>query len=131
MDIKDILLQCCNNDFFTIKDEEDFNNNLENIVKDFDDKFRIVPKEQWCVTITTSDSINSTTVIGPFENEKVATLFATIWNRKRDEFIDKTIEDNPDKEYNFLYIKANPNKIDWSEQCDEIREEIFEALKNL
>lgn len=101
------------------------------LIKDFEDNFKIVPKEQWCVTITSSESIHSTQTIGPFEDEKIASLFASIWNRKREEFIDKTIEENPDGDYEFPYLLAKPNKIDWTDKCKEIQEEIFETLSTV
>ena len=104
---------------------------IDKFHKEFNEKYKIVPKEQWCVTITFSESINGTQTIGPFDDEKIAELFATIWNRKRDEFIDKTIADDPDGDHEFPYMKAKANRIDWSDKCEEIRNEIFETLGKL
>ena len=104
-------------------------NNTKKIVDEFNEKYQIVPKEMWCVTFTLDGSIDATSVQGPFDSEEIANLFATIWNRKREEFIDKTIEANPDGDHYFPYIKAKPNKLDWSEKFNEIQTEISEALK--
>ena len=60
----------------------------------------------WVVTFTCAESINSTTVQGPFESREVAEKFADIWNKKRDEYIDKTIDEDPEGDYEFNYIKA-------------------------
>ena len=111
--------------------QEAISHKTRKIVDEFNDNYQIVPKEQWCVIITVSEEINSAQTIGPFDSEEIANLFATIWNRKREEFIDKTIEANPDGDHYFPYMKAKSNKLDWSEKCDEIRTEIFETLKGL
>ena len=111
--------------------QEAISHKTRKIVDEFNDNYQIVPKEQWCVIITVSEEINSAQTIGPFDSEEIANLFATIWNRKREEFIDKTIEANPDGDHYFPYMKAKSNKLDWSEKCNEIQTEIFEALKEL
>lgn len=111
--------------------QEAISHKTRKIVDEFNDNYQIVPKEQWCVVITVSEEINSAQTIGPFDSEEIANLFATIWNRKREEFIDKTIEANPDGDHYFPYMKAKSNKLDWSEKCNEIQTEIFEALKEL
>ena len=109
----------------------DIANLTSNLIKEFEENFKIVPKEQWCVSITSFESIHNTQTIGPFDDEKTAALFASIWNRKRDEFIDKTIEEDPDGEHEFPYLLAKPNKLDWTDKCEEIRNEIFETLEKL
>ena len=131
MTIDDVFKNHSSNIAICMVDEEEGMLEIEKFHKEFNENYKIVPKEQWCVTITISESIHSTHAIGPFDSEDIANLFATIWNRKREEFIDKTIEDNPDGDQYFPYMKAKPNKLDWSEKCNEIQIEIFEALKGL
>ena len=131
MTINDVFKNHSSNIAIYMVDEEAGMLEIEKFHKEFNDNYQIVPKEQWCVIITVSEEINSAQTIGPFDSEEIANLFATIWNRKREEFIDKTIEANPDDDHYFPYMKAKPNKLDWSEKCNEIQTEIFEALKEL
>lgn len=130
MNIEDIIKQIADLNCSKLS-QEAISHKTRKIVNEFNDNYQIVPKEQWCVIITVSEEINSAQTIGPFDSEEIANLFATIWNRKREEFIDKTIEANPDGDHYFPYMKAKSNKLDWSEKCDEIRTEIFETLKEL
>ena len=130
MNIEDIIKQIVDLNRSKLS-QEAISHKTGKIFKEFNDNYQIVPKEQWCVIITVSEEINSAQTIGPFDSEEIANLFATIWNRKREEFIDKTIEANPDGDHYFPYMKAKPNKLDWSEKCNEIQTEIFEALKEL
>ena len=130
MNIEDIIKQIVDLNRSKLS-QEAISHKTGKIFKEFNDNYQIVPKEQWCVTITVSEEIDSTQTIGPFDSEEIANLFATIWNRKREEFIDKIIEANPDGDYDFPYLKAKSNKLDWSEKCDEIQIEIFETLKGL
>lgn len=130
MNIEDIIKQIVDLNRSKLS-QEAISHKTGKIFKEFNDNYQIVPKEQWCVIITVSEEINSAQTIGPFDSEEIANLFATIWNRKREEFIDKTIEANPDGDHYFPYMKAKSNKLDWSEKCGEIRTEIFETLKGL
>lgn len=130
MNIEDIIKQIVDLNRSKLS-QEAISHKTRKIVDEFNDNYQIVPKEQWCVIITVSEEINSAQTIGPFDSEEIANLFATIWNRKREEFIDKTIEANPDGDHYFPYMKAKSNKLDWSEKCGEIRTEIFETLKGL
>ena len=130
MNIEDLIKQIADLNCSKLS-QEAISHKTRKIVEEFNDNYQIVPKEQWCVIITVSEEINSAQTIGPFDSEEIANLFATIWNRKREEFIDKTIEANPDGDHYFPYMKAKPNKLDWSEKCNEIQTEIFEALKEL
>lgn len=130
MNIEDLIKQIADLNCSKLS-QEVISHKTRKIVNEFNDNYQIVPKEQWCVIITVSEEINSAQTIGPFDSEEIANLFATIWNRKREEFIDKTIEANPDGDHYFPYMKAKSNKLDWSEKCDEIRTEIFETLKEL
>lgn len=130
MNIEDLIKQIADLNCSKLS-QEAISHKTRKIVDEFNDNYQIVPKEQWCVIITVSEEINSAQTIGPFDSEEIANLFATIWNRKREEFIDKTIESNPDGDHYFPYMKAKSNKLDWSEKCGEIRTEIFETLKGL
>ena len=130
MNIEDLIKQIADLNCSKLS-QEAISHKTRKIVDEFNDNYQIVPKEQWCVIITVSEEINSAQTIGPFDSEEIANLFATIWNRKREDFIDKTIEANPDGDHYFPYMKAKPNKLDWSEKCNEIQTEIFEALKEL
>ena len=130
MNIEDLIKQIADLNCSKLS-QEAISHKTRKIVDEFNDNYQIVPKEQWCVIITVSEEINSAQTIGPFDSEEIANLFATIWNRKREEFIDKTIEANPDGDHYFPFMKAKPNKLDWSEKCNEIQTEIFETLKEL
>lgn len=130
MNIEDLIKQIADLNCSKLS-QEAISHKTRKIVDEFNDNYQIVPKEQWCVIITVSEEINSAQTIGPFDSEEIANLFATIWNRKREEFIDKIIEANPDGDHYFPYMKAKSNKLDWSEKCGEIRTEIFETLKGL
>ena len=130
MNIEDIIKQIVDLNRSKLS-QEAISHKTGKIFKEFNDNYQIVPKEQWCVIITVFEEINSAQTIGPFDSEEIDNLFATIWNRKREEFIDKTIEANPDGDHYFPYMKAKSNKLDWSEKCNEIQTEIFETLKEL
>ena len=130
MNIEDLIKQIADLNCSKLS-QEAISHKTRKIVEEFNDNYQIVPKEQWCVIITVSEEINSAQTIGPFDSEEIANLFATIWNRKREDFIDKTIEADPDGDHYFPYMKAKSNKLDWSEKCNEIQTEIFETLKEL
>lgn len=102
------------------------------LIEDFYKGYKIVPKEQWCVGITTSGSYNHEVGIqGPFNTEMEAKIFADIWNRKRDEFIDKTLEENPDNEdLEFPYLKANAYKLEISDKNDLILKEMIQVIED-
>lgn len=112
-------------------DYEEGSKEIELVKKNFNDLYKIVPKEQWCVGITTSGSYNHEVGIqGPFNNEFEAKLFADIWNRKRDEFIDKTLEEDPDNEdLEFPYLKANAYKLEISDKNDLILKEMIQIIE--
>ena len=105
---------------------------IESLKKHFNDHYKIVPKEQWCVGITTSGSYNHEVGIqGPFNNELEAKLFADIWNRKRDEFIDKTLAENPDNDdLEFPYLKANAYKLEISGKNNLILKEMIQIIED-
>lgn len=104
---------------------------IELLKNRFDESYKIVPKEQWCVGITTSGNYNHEVGIqGPFNTEMEAKIFADIWNRKRDEFIDKTLEENPDNEdLEFPYLKANAYKLEISDKNDLILKEMIQVIE--
>ncbi len=78
----------------------------------------------WCVTFTVSEYINSTDICGPFESEELAKKFAETWNKRRDAFCDKTIEDDPDGDYDFFYIKAKAVQLGFSPMNQKLLDEI-------
>ena len=102
------------------------------LVEDFYKGYKIVPIEQWCVGITKSGSYNHEVGIqGPFNTEIEAKIFASIWNRKRDEFIEKTLEENPDNEdLEFPYLKANAYKLEISDKNDLILKEMIQVIED-
>ena len=104
---------------------------IELLKNRFNESYKIVPKEQWCVGITTSGNYNHEVGIqGPFNTEMEAKIFADIWNRKRDEFIDKTLEENPDNEdLEFPYLKANAYKLEISDKNDLILKEMIQVIE--
>ncbi len=105
---------------------------IELLKNRFNESYKIVPKEQWCVGITTSGSCNHEVGIqGPFNTEMEAKIFASIWNRKRDEFIEKTLEENPDNEdLEFPYLKANAYKLVISDKNDLILKEMIQVIED-
>ncbi len=78
----------------------------------------------WCVVFTTYESIDSTEVNGPFESEEIAKKFAKTWNERREAFCDKTIEDDPDGDYEFFYIKAKAVQLGFSPMNQKLLDEI-------
>ena len=107
-------------------------NSTKKLVEDFYKGYKIVPKEQWCVGITTSGSYSHEVGIqGPFNTEIEAKIFASIWNRKRDEFIEKTLEENPNNEdLEFPYLKANAYKLEISDKNDLILKEMIQIIED-
>jgi len=113
-------------------DYEEGSKEIESLKKHFNDHYKIVPKEQWCVGITASGSYSHEVGIqGPFNNELEAKIFADIWNRKRDEFIDKTLEENPNNDdLEFPYLKANAYKLEISDKNDLILKEMIQTIED-
>ena len=107
-------------------------NSTKKLVEDFYKGYKIVPNELWCVSITTSGSYTHEVGIqGPFDTEMEAKIFASIWNRKRDEFIEKTLEENPDNEdLEFPYLKANAYKLEISDKNDLILKEMIQIIED-
>lgn len=130
MNIEDIIKQITNLNRSKLS-QEVISHKIEKIVNVFNDNYQIVPKEQWGVTITCDGNINATTIQGPFNTEIEAKLFASIWNRKRDEFIEKTLEENPDNEnLEFPYLKANAYKLEISDKNDLILKEMIQIIED-
>lgn len=107
-------------------------NSTKKLVEDFYKGYKIVPNEQWCIGIITSGSYTHEVGIqGPFNTEMEAKIFASIWNRKRDEFIEKTLEENPDNEdLEFPYLKANAYKLVISDKNDLILKEMIQIIED-
>lgn len=107
-------------------------NSTKKLIEDFYKGYKIVPKEQWCVGITTSGSdTHEVGIQGPFNTEMEAKIFADIWNKKRDEFIDKTLEENPDNEdLEFPYLKANAYKLEISDKNVLILKEMIQIIED-
>lgn len=85
-------------------------------------------QEQWVVAITRYEYIDVTSVIGLFESEEIAQQFGKIWNRRRDESIDKVIAEEPDADYDFPYVKAKAVNLVSMNICQEIMDEINSNL---
>lgn len=113
-------------------DYEEGSKEIELVKKNFNEKYKIVPKEQWCVGITTSGSCNHEVGIqGPFNTEMEAQIFADIWNRKREEFIEKTLEENPNNEdLEFPYLKARNYKLEISDKNNLILKEMIQIIED-
>ena len=79
----------------------------------------------WCVTLTSSEHIDCTSVQGPFESREIAEDFAKTWNQRRDEYIERAIEDDPDGDYEFNYIKAKAVELRFSPMNEKLLDEIL------
>ena len=132
MTVQDVFDKHSNMIAICMVDEEEGLSEIEKFHKEFNENYKIVPKEQWCVGITTSGSCNHEVGIqGPFNTEMEAKIFASIWNRKRDEFIEKTLEENPDNEdLEFPYLKANAYKLEISDKNDLILKEMIQIIED-
>ena len=112
-------------------DYEEGSKEIELVKKNFNDLYKIVPKEQWCVGITTSGSYaHNVGIQGPFNNEFEAKLFADIWNRKRDEYIEKVVAEHQEEELDIPYMLAKPYKLEISEGNKCILNEMILAMEN-
>lgn len=124
MTIDDVFKNHSSNIAICMVDEEEGMLEIEKFHKEFNDNYQIVPKEQWCVTMTLDGNINATAGQGPFESKKIAEKFADIWNRMRDDEIEQIITNEPDKEHSFFYIKAKAIPLSISEKNLGIMKEI-------
>lgn len=124
MNIDDIFKKHSSAIAICMVDEEEGLKEIESFHKDFNEKYQIVPNEQWCVTFTTAEHIDSTAISGPFDSEEIAKKFAKTWNERRDAFCDKTIEDDPDGNYEFNYIKAKAVQLGFSPMNQKLLDEI-------
>lgn len=125
MTIDNIFKTHTNSIAICMVDELEGLSEIEKFHKEFNSKFKIVQKEQWCVTLTSSEHIDSTTVQGPFESREIAEEFAKTWNQRRDEYIERTIEDDPDGDYEFNYIKAKAVELRFSPMNEKLLDEIL------
>ena len=104
---------------------------MNHIVSEQYDKQRIHMKNikdlsnLWCVTLTSSEHIDCTSVQGPFESREIAEEFAKTWNQRRDEYIERAIEDDPDGDYEFNYIKAKAVELRFSPMNEKLLDEIL------
>ena len=106
-------------------DYEEGSKEIESLKKHFNDHYKIVPKEQWCVGITTSGSFaHNVGIQGPFNTELEASIFADIWNRKRDEYIEKVVVEHPDEELDIPFLLAKHYKLEISEGNKDILDEM-------
>ena len=123
MKLEDIIRSVANINSSGLSHVE-ISNATRKLVDDFHESYKIIPKEQWCVTMTLDGNINATAGQGPFESKEIAEKFADIWNRMRDDEIEQIITNEPDKEYSFLYIKAKAIPLSISEKNLGIMKEI-------
>ena len=95
--------------------------------KEFNEKYKIVPKEQWCVMFYFPWGGNSEPdVTGPFDSEDEAKRFITKWEEKREAYIEQFLKENPDKdEYD---IPSGPclkaKKLEFNSKNKDILDEI-------
>lgn len=127
MDIKKIFENHSGAIAICMVDEEEGLKEIEKFHKEFNEKYQIVPiasNEIWCVVMTIADHIDSTTIQGPFESKEIAVEFAVQWNKRREAFCDKTIEEDPDGDYEFNYIKAKAVQLGFSPGNKQLLDEI-------
>ena len=106
-------------------DYEDGSKKIESLKKHFNDHYKIVPKEQWCVGITTLGGFaHNVGIQGTFNNELEASIFADIWNRKRDEYIEKVNVEHPDEELDIPFLLAKHYKLEISEGNKDVLDEM-------
>ena len=98
------------------------------LIEEFEDNFRIVPKEEWGVIYNSQDAGRE--VSGGFSSEAEAKRFASEWNKKQDEFVEEILSKNPNAEFgNCSYLtigKVRPVKEkyrDWWKYDHELKEQ--------
>ena len=95
----------------------------EEFHKEFNNKFTIVPKEQWCVIFHSPWEGDQPALTGPFDSEKEAKLFIDKWYEKREEAIKERFPNEADRE-----DLAGPNlivkKLEFSKPNQDLIDEI-------
>lgn len=124
MTVQDVFDKHSNMIAICMVDDEEGLSEIEKFHKEFNETYKIVPKEQWCVTFTLDNNISATAAQGPFESKEIAEKFVDIWNRRRDDEIEQIITNEPDKEHDFWYIKAKAIPLGISEKNLGILKEI-------
>lgn len=104
-------------------DEEEGIKELEEFHKEFNNKFTIVPKEQYGVIFHSPWEGDQPALTGPFDSEKEAKLFIDKWYEKREEAIKERFPNEADRE-----DLAGPNlivkKLEFSKPNQDLIDEI-------
>lgn len=95
MNIYDIVRKIqmlINSPTMSIVDRANFTSNF---IKEFEDNFKIVPKEEWCVIFNKED-VGGKLVVGGFFNEGEAKRYKDGWYKKQEEYIESVLATNPE-----------------------------------
>ena len=94
--------------------------------KEFNEKYQIVPKEQWCVIFHMPWEGGNPEVTGPFDSKEEAKLFIEKWGEKREAYIEQYLKENPNKDIDDIpsgpYLIAK--KLEFSKPNQDLINEI-------
>lgn len=103
---------------------------IELLKNRFNESYKIVPKEQWCVMFYMPWEYGDPDIVGSFNSEQEAKLFIDKWEEKRKTHIQQYLKENPDKDIYDIpsgpYLKAK--KLEFNNTSQEIINEIRRNL---
>ena len=109
-------------------------NLTSHLIKEFENNFKIVPKEEYGVIYNSQDA--GRMVTGGFSSEKEAKRFASKWNEKQEEYIESILATNPESDIScetYLTVgKIEPVKkeyLDWWKYDHELKENDGEKVQ--
>ena len=131
MKIEELLIKAMKIAKMSATNPEAASLDYENLVKNFNENYKIVPKEEFGVIYNSGDA--GRIVTGGFHSEKEAKRFKDEWYQKQDEYIESILATNPESDVcNNTYLtvgKIEPVKkeyLEWFKFDHEI-----EAQRNL
>lgn len=110
-------------------DEEEGDKLIKEFHKEFNKKFIIAPKEQWCVLFYKPWDGGDPEVTGPFNSEEEAKLFIENWEAKREGTIEQYLIDNPNKDIDD--IPSGPILVAKKLKFNNTNQEIIDKIRKV
>ena len=98
MTLDDIFQKHIDIILLSASDKEGSSANAKVFDKEFNEKYKIVPKEQWCVLFYMPWEGGEPDVTGQFDSEEEAKLFITKWEERREAYIKQYLKENPNED---------------------------------
>lgn len=127
--IVELLAQCKEASSIFMVDEEASKKEFDKIMDNFNENYKIVPKEQWCVLFYKPWDGGDPEVTGPFNSEEEAKLFIENWEAKREGTIEQYLIDNPNKDIDD--IPSGPILVAKKLKFNNTNQEIIDKIRKV